>query len=80
MKHLLRAVALAVLVGLALANSAEAREHRQWCWYGPSGWRTPRAANDFVANRLNRAVLSQIGLTGTSSFGDVSLNPQPLPP
>ena len=80
MKHLLWTVALAVLVGLALANTAEARQHRQWCWYGPSGWRTLHAADDFIANRLNRAVLGQMGVTDTSGVGQTSLNPQPLPP
>ena len=75
MRHLLWAAAIGVLVGLALANRAEARKHRQSCWYGP-GWATPHAASDFVANRLNRAVLGQI----RSGVGQVDLNPQPLPP
>jgi len=77
MKHLLWVAGLAVLVGLALANSAEARKQRQWCWYGPS-WGTSHAASDSVANRLNRAELSQIGVTGRDGPNQAAGNPQPL--
>ncbi len=76
MRHLLWAVAIGVLVGLAVANPAEARKHRQSCWDGPSGRATPHAPKDFVANRLNRAVLGQV----RGGLGQVDLNPQPLPP
>ena len=85
MKHLLAGAALAALVATTISGPADAhhraRYHGWWgCgWYGWCG-RTPHAANDFVANELNRAVLGQIGLTGAVGLDKVALNPQPLPP
>jgi hypothetical protein len=77
MKHVLTGVAVAALIAFAMPGSAQARMHHQGCWhyswhggYGPYAWGPAHAANDFVANRLNR---QQLG-------GAVELNPQPLPP
>ena len=84
MKHVLAGIGLAALIASAAAGSAQAQSARQmrdsgW-WYGPY-WGPPvHAANDFVANQLNRAVLGQIGLTGAVGLDKVALNPQPLPP
>jgi len=72
MKHVLTGVAVAALIAFAIPGTAQARmphHHSYWhhgCYggYGPYSWGPAHAANDFVANRLNRA----------------ALNPQPLPP
>lgn len=82
MKHVLAGIGLAALIASAAADSAQAQSARQmrYGWYGPY-WGPPvHAANDFVANQLNRAVLGQIGLTGAVGLDKVALNPQPLPP
>jgi hypothetical protein len=83
MKHVLAGIGLATLIASAaagLAQAQSARQMRDYGWYGPY-WGPPvHAANDFVANQLNRAVLGQIGLTGAVGLDKVALNPQPLPP
>jgi hypothetical protein len=84
MKHVLTGVAVAALAAFAMSGPAQARMHHHhghwhYGWYGPWGWGV-HAPNDFVANRLNRAVLGQVGLTGASGLDRVALNPQPLPP
>lgn len=85
MKHLLTGAALAALVAIAMPGSAQARMHADHAWhhawgYGPWIWGEVHAPNDFVANRMNRAVLGQIALTGAVGLDRVALNPQPLPP
>ena len=88
MNNLIRCVSLAAVVAVASLGSAQAGMHRHhgwrhhgWHgWYGPYAWQSAHAPNDFVANRLNRAVLGQIGLQGAIGLDRVALNPQPLPP
>jgi hypothetical protein len=80
MKHLVAGAALAGMIVMAMSGSAEARTRYSGWWYGPYWGPPPHAANDFVANRLNRAVIGQIGLTGAVGLDRVALNPQPLPP
>lgn len=66
MKHLLAGVALVALIATALPGSAQAhRWHRHYHgWYGPWIWSGVHAPNDFVANRLNRQEMGQIGYRG----------------
>jgi len=89
MKYLISGALLAAVVATASFSSAQAhmyRHHHGWRhhgwynWYGPYAWQSPHVPNDFVANRLNRAVLGEIGLRGSLGLDRVALNPQPLPP
>ena len=86
MKRLLTGVALAALVAIAMPGLAEAkakaahRMHHGWLsysWYGPYAWGPAHAKSDFVANGLNRAVLSQITYNGALGLDRVALNPLP---
>ena len=85
MKHLLAGILLAAAIASVAVVPVQAQSARQvraygsWCYYGWCG-PVPHAANDFVANQLNRAVLGQIGQAGAGVLDKVALNPQPLPP
>lgn len=81
MKHLFAGAAVAVLVAIAFPGSAEAKRDHLRYYYGWWGWGPPvHAANDFVANQMNRRELGLIAYNGALGMDEVMLNPQPLPP
>ena len=65
---------MAMLVATAFSGSAEARRHHIWYSWGGWGWGPPvHAANDFVANKMNRQVLGIIGYNGALGLDQATL-------
>ena len=86
MNRVAKVALLVVVAAVVSVSGAQAHMHRHhgwhdhvwYGWYGPYGWQSAHTGNDFVANRLNRAVLGEIGLRGSLGLDQVALNPQPL--